>query len=148
MNLILPFLPPTSLMSVFSCVSLSHRLEFLPSGAYLWPVPLTTPLPAIQPLATILLADTMLLRHFHCPHTSLYNFCFGGYRLSFGFLNPKDGTDRLPETSVRNYQHALRKNPEDCSSQLSRKIVVVNLWLVWVFFFFLICWLFQDCRVM
>jgi hypothetical protein len=32
----------------------------------------TTTLAFIQPLATTLLADTIILRHFHCPHSSLY----------------------------------------------------------------------------
>ena len=39
-------------------------------------------------------------------------------------MNPEDGTDRLPETSVRYYQHTLRNNSEERSSQFSRKIVV------------------------
>jgi hypothetical protein len=38
---------------------------------------------------------------------------YWGYRLSFGFLNPKDGTDGFPETSVRNYHYSLRNNPEE-----------------------------------
>jgi len=44
--------------------------------------------------------------------------------LSFRFLNPEGGTDRLPETSLRNYQHTLRNKPEERSSELSRKTVV------------------------
>jgi hypothetical protein len=35
-----------------------------------------------------------------------------------GFLNPEDGTDRFPETSVRNYLYSLRNNPEERSSHL------------------------------
>jgi hypothetical protein len=35
---------------------------------------------------------------------------------SFEFLTPEDGTDKLPETSVRNYHYSLRKNPEERSS--------------------------------
>jgi hypothetical protein len=38
----------------------------------------------------------------------------------YGFLNLKDGTDRLPETSVRNYHHSLHNNPEERNSQLLR----------------------------
>ena len=37
-------------------------------------------------------------------------------RLAFGFLNPKDGTDRLSWTSVRNHNYPLRNNPEERSS--------------------------------
>jgi hypothetical protein len=32
---------------------------------------------------------------FQCPHSSLYTLRIGE-RFSFGFLNPEDGTDRLP----------------------------------------------------
>ena len=37
-----------------------------------------------------------------------------------GFLTLADGTDRLPRTSVRNYQYSLRNNPEKRSSLLLR----------------------------
>jgi hypothetical protein len=44
----------------------------------------------IQPFATTLLADTLLLRHFYRSHSSLY-----GNRLSFGCFNPENATARL-----------------------------------------------------
>ena len=40
--------------------------------------------------------------------------------ISFGFLNPEDGTAGRPETSVRNYHYSLRNDPEGRSSQLFR----------------------------
>jgi len=33
-------------------------------------------------------------------------------------LAPEDGTDRFPETSVRNYHYLLRNDPEERSSHL------------------------------
>jgi hypothetical protein len=72
-NLILSILPPTLLIWVFSCVSLPHRLEFFDHTASLSSY--TTTLPSIQSLATTLLADTILLRHFHCTHFSLHIHC-------------------------------------------------------------------------
>jgi hypothetical protein len=73
-NLILSFLPPTLLMWVFSSVSLTHRLEFLQSQS--------VSVPSIQTLATNLLANTILLRHLHHPHSSLCILHFG----ATGFL--------------------------------------------------------------
>jgi hypothetical protein len=55
---------------------------------------LTTTLPSIQPLATTLLADIVLLRVFTVHAVPYINFVWG-YRLSFEFLNPEDGNDRL-----------------------------------------------------
>jgi hypothetical protein len=55
---------------------------------------LTTTLPSIHPLATTLLADTILLRVFMVQTVPYINFVWG-YRLSFGFLNPEDRNDRL-----------------------------------------------------
>jgi hypothetical protein len=55
---------------------------------------LTTTLPSIQPLATTLLANTILLRIFMVQTVPYINFVWG-YRLSFGFLNPEDRNDRL-----------------------------------------------------
>jgi len=49
-NIIPSFLPPTSLMSVFFCVSLPHRLEFLWSHSVSVQLHLTTTLPSIKPL--------------------------------------------------------------------------------------------------
>jgi hypothetical protein len=42
----------------------------------------TTTLAFFQPRATTLLADTIILRHFHCQHSSLYKHHFG----ATGFL--------------------------------------------------------------
>jgi len=123
-NLILPFFPAASLMSVFSCVSLSHRLEFLPSGAYLSSY---TDYPHSS-LSNHLLQPYWLTPYYwdiFTAHTLPYIISvFWGYRLFLVSLNPEDRTDRLPETSVRNYQHTSHNNPEEHSSQLSRKIVV------------------------
>jgi hypothetical protein len=55
---------------------------------------LTTTLSSIQPLATTLLADTVLLRVFTVHTVPYINFVWG-YRLSFEFLNPEDGNNRL-----------------------------------------------------
>jgi hypothetical protein len=44
----------------------------------------------LHSLATTLMYDTFLLRHFHRPHSFLH-----GHKLPLGFLNPEDGTDRL-----------------------------------------------------
>jgi len=39
-----------------------------------------------------------------------------------GCLIPEDGTDRFPETSVRNYDYSLRNNPEDRRSHPLRGV--------------------------
>ena len=59
-----------------------------------YPGALTTTLPSTQPLATTVLADTILLRVFMVHTVPYINFVWG-YRLSFEFLNPEDGNDRL-----------------------------------------------------
>jgi hypothetical protein len=57
--------------------------------------------------------------------SSVFLFCFCGGR--GGFLNPEDGTDRFPETSVRNYLYSLRNNPEERSSHLRNVRVATDL---------------------
>ena len=72
----LSFLLPTLLMSVFSCVSLSHLLEFLHHGASLSScTDYSTPPPSVPPPATTLLADATLMILF-TTHTPYW-----GYRL-------------------------------------------------------------------
>jgi len=44
----------------------------------LCPAVLTIALSSVQPLASTLLAETMLLGHFHHPHSSLYELHIGG----------------------------------------------------------------------
>ena len=41
-----------------------------------------------------------------------------GYKLSFGFLNPENGTDKFAETSVRIFQFSLGNNAEQRSSRV------------------------------
>jgi len=53
---------------------------------------LTTTLPSIQPLATTLMAGTILL---FTAHTLPYTNPVLGYKFPFGFSNPEDGTDML-----------------------------------------------------
>jgi len=62
----------------------------------LCPATLTTTLPSIHPLATTLLADTKLMRLF-TAHTLPYVTPYWGSRLSFGFFNPEEVTDRLSQ---------------------------------------------------
>jgi hypothetical protein len=45
--------------------------------------------------------------------------CFSS-RMAWVTCNTEDGTDRLPETSVRSYHYSLRNNPEDRISELLR----------------------------
>jgi len=61
----------------------------------LCPATLTTTLSSMQTRARILLADTILQRHHHRPHSSLYKLRIGATGFSFGFLNPEDESDML-----------------------------------------------------
>jgi hypothetical protein len=78
------------------------------------PAPLTITLTPIQPLATTLVADTTLPRHFRRPYSTLFKTPYWGYMLSFGFLNPEDRTDRLSR-NVGKKHYSLRNNPEERS---------------------------------
>ena len=84
------------------------------------PATLTITLPSIQPLATTLLAGIILLRHFHLPCSSLYKFHIGAAGVLLDSSTLKMGPIWCPETSVRNYQSSLNKNPEERNSQLFR----------------------------
>jgi len=84
------------------------------------PAALTVNLPSIQPLATTLLADTILLRHFHRTCSSLYKLHIGPAGFLLDSWTLRKGPISFPETSVRNYQSSLPKNPEERSSQLFR----------------------------
>jgi len=117
-NLILSFLPPTSFMWVFSCVSLSHRLEFLRSCSVSVQLHWLPHFP-IQPLATTLLNYTILLRHFHRQYSSLSKLHIGAtgdYLLDSWTL--RMGPTGCASMSVRNYHYSLHNNPEERSSQL------------------------------
>ena len=91
------------------------------------PAALSTTFPSIQPLATTLLADTILPRHFHCPLFSLYilHFWTTGFLLDSWTL--RMGPTGCPAMSVRNcYCSSLCSNPEQCSSQHSWLWLDVN----------------------
>ena len=82
-DLILSFLPTTSLMSVFYCVFLS-RFTYTD---YHSPLPLTT---CNNPIGWQHTTDV-----FSPPTRFLVYTPFMGYRLSFEFLSPEDGPDKL-----------------------------------------------------
>jgi hypothetical protein len=75
-----------------------HVSEFLP----MWNVSLQSYTdyrthPTSQPLPPTLMADTTLLRTYHCPHSSLYKLCSSTAICLFRFLTLEDGTNRLSE---------------------------------------------------
>jgi hypothetical protein len=76
---------------------------------------LATTLHSIQPLATTLFADTILLKLF-TVHTFLYINSVLGLEAFFGFLNPEDGTDRLSWNFGKKLPLLAAYNPEECSS--------------------------------
>jgi hypothetical protein len=114
---VLSFLPPTLFMWVFSCLTIT--LVRIPSiTEHLCPATLTTTHHSIQPLATTLLADTIRLRHFHCPTSSLYVLCFGATGF---FLDSSTLRMRLigcPKMHVRYYHYSPHINPEEQFSHL------------------------------
>jgi len=81
---------------------------------------LTTTLPSIQSLATTLLTNTILLRHIHCPHSSLYKLCIGATSFLLDSWTLRMGLIGCPQMSVRNYHYLLCNNPEEHSSELLR----------------------------
>ena len=111
-NLIPSFFLRTSPMRLF-CVSPSHRLAFLLSLTAL-----TAKLPSIQPLAETLLADTIILGHFHHPHSSLYKLRIGARGFLLDSWTLRAGPIGCPETSIRNHHFSLCNNTEEHSSQL------------------------------
>jgi len=104
-------------VSVLLCLA-ATQVRILSITERICSATLTVTLPSIQPLATKILADTMPLRHFHRQCSSLYKLRI----VTTGFLldswTLRMGPIGCPETSVRNYQSSLRKNPEERSSQL------------------------------
>ena len=116
---ILSFLPPTLLTWVFSCLAVTPvRIRSITER--LCSAALTATLPSIQPLATTLLADTTLLTHFHCPHSSLYILLIGATGFLLNSWTLRMGPIGCPEMSARNYHYLLFNNPEEHSSQLLR----------------------------
>ena len=65
-------------------------------------------------------ADTILLRHLHRPHSSIYKLLFGATCFILDSWSLRMGPIGCPETSVRNYHYSLRNNPGERSSQLLR----------------------------
>jgi hypothetical protein len=113
-----PFLFHTLIMYMFSCVLLSHLLEFLLSrnvslqscSNYHTP-------PSCQPLVSTLLAGTTLMKTYHRPQPSLYKhrvawlepaFCLDSWPL-------KMGQRVCPETSVRNYDYSQRNDQKSAA---------------------------------
>jgi hypothetical protein len=58
---------------------LSPKLHWLPHS------------PPSQPIASTILAGTMLLGTYHCPHSALYKLCIGTASFFFGFLTLEEG---------------------------------------------------------
>jgi hypothetical protein len=110
---ILSFLSPTSLIWVFTCVLLSHRLEFLRSrgvSVQLHWLPHSPPFNQLQQSYCL----TPYYWDIFTSRTLPYIPTFWGYGLSFRFLNPEDGTDAI------NYHYSPRNNPEERRFQLLR----------------------------
>jgi hypothetical protein len=92
-------------VSVLLCLSIT-QVRIPSTTEHLCSATLTTTLPSLQPLANTLLAGTIL---FSPPSLFPIQTPYWGYKLSFGFSNPEDGTNTLPEMSVRNYHYSLCK---------------------------------------
>ena len=80
---ILLILATTPVRNSFLTKRLSSKLCWLPHS------------PPSQPLASTLLAGSMLLRTYHCPHSSVYKLCIGTTDFLFGFLTLEKGNVRL-----------------------------------------------------
>ena len=105
-------------MQTISCPSPPHTSEFLPicnvslqscTGLLNSTSPPTSP--------TNPNGCTMLLRTYHCPHSSLYKLCSS----TAGFLLDswlKTGPTGCTETSVINYHYTLHGSQGECSSHL------------------------------
>ena len=106
-------------VSVVMCLAVT-RVRILSITERIFSATLTVTLPSIQPLARTILADTNVLRHFHCPCSSLYELPIGATGFLLDSWTPRMGPIGCPETSVINYQSSLRKYPEERSSQLFR----------------------------
>jgi hypothetical protein len=102
-------------MWVFSCVLLSHQLEFLPSRPSR-SSPTDTTLPSTQPLATPYWPSTHYWDIF-TTHTLPYTYSVLGLQAFFWILEPW-GLDMIgcPKTSLSNYHSSLRNNPDERSS--------------------------------
>ena len=99
-------------MSVLLCLAIT-TVRITSVTERLCPATLTTTFPSIRPLATTLLADTVLLRHFHHQQSSLYTRRIGATCFLLDYWNPRMGPIGCPETSVRNYHYCLRNNSEE-----------------------------------
>ena len=104
-------------MSVLLCLAITQvRIPSLTE--HLCPATLTTTLPSIQPLASILLNDTILLRHIYCPHSSLYKLHFGATGFLLDSWTLRMGLTGCPKMVVGNFHYSLPNNPDERSSQL------------------------------
>jgi hypothetical protein len=89
--------------------------DFFPHKTSLFQVALTTP---FHPLPPTIYAGTTLLRTYHWPHSSLYNFQSLTASFLFWILDLKVGPIGCPETSVRNYHYKLHSSQGECGSHL------------------------------
>jgi len=80
---VLLFLTTTPVRNSFLTERLPSKLCWLPHSA------------PSQPLASTLLAGSMLLRTYHCPHSAVYKLCIGTICFLFGFLTVEEGMDKL-----------------------------------------------------
>jgi hypothetical protein len=78
---------------------------------------LNTTLLSNEPLATTLLADTILPRLF-TAYTFPYVNPSWDQKLSFGFLDPENCTDRFFRNVGKKFHYLLCNNPEQLSSQV------------------------------
>jgi hypothetical protein len=96
-------------VSVFLCLAVLHvRIPSIME--HLSPAVLTTTLSSIQPITSSLLADTMPLRHFHHPHSSLYKLHVGGTGFLWHSWTLRMGVIGCPKPSVRNYHYSLHND--------------------------------------
>ena len=104
-------------MSVFFRVLLSHRSEFLLSGASL-----SISTNYHTPLHPITCNNATGWHHttetFHRLHASLYILRTGTTDSVLNSWTLRMGQIGCPETSVRNYYYSLRNTPEERNSQL------------------------------
>jgi hypothetical protein len=107
-------------MWVFSCVSLSHLLEFLPSRNislqsctdYRTPLP---PSHLLQPYW-----PTPCYWDFSLPTLFPIQLPIGTTHFLLDYCPQKTGPTGCPATQVRNYRYLLHNNPEDCTSHLHK----------------------------
>jgi hypothetical protein len=108
-------------MWVFSCVSLSHRLEFLLWQSICLQVALTTTMPSIPTTCNKPIGWHHTTETLHSPHSPLYKLYIRATDFLLDSWTLRMGPIVFPETSVRNYHYLLHNNPEECISQMESK---------------------------